>query len=439
MAQAQDVRTVRCHGVDGCGALGAGLLARSGARVPAATRARIGIFTSDLTTPGGSSRKACVLAERLSQHYDVWLISNDRPSVESLRRSFGVALAGVRFLTVDAPARRRVSVWGVLRPFAPARTRPVLDQCMAYQNLRDLHLDLFILNTSFSPMKPPAPRAIFMCMFPRPLPTFPVRRRYRLPIVRRFVDHVLANTLNRFPDVPGSYDVITANSEFTASWIKRCWHRDAPVVYSATQLATELAPERKENIILTVGRYNSDKQQHILIDAFRQMTELHAEGWELHLAGAINPGEHARQYHERLRSRARGYPVVFHYEPSLEELSVLYRRAAIYWHAKGYDVPEDEPQWMEHFGNTPLEAMSAGCVPVVMDAGGLRETVQHGINGFRWRTLDEMHEQTLRLARDPDLLQRLGAQGRQIDPRFGVRPFLDAVEGIVIELFTETK
>jgi glycosyltransferase involved in cell wall biosynthesis len=422
--------------VNGCGALAASLIAQTGKRVSAARPAKIGIFTAELTMPSGSSRKACVLAERLSRRYEVWLISRDRPNVDSLRRSFGVGLAGVRFLCVDAPAAHRVSVWTALQSFAPARARPILEQCRAYQNLRDLDLDLFILNTGLnSYMKPPAPRAIFMCMFPWPLPTFPVGRRYRLPLVRPCVDHVLANTLNRFPDVPGSYDVITANSQFTASWIKRRWNRNARVIYSATQLATEPAPDRKENIILTIGRYNSDKQQHVLIEEFRQMTELHAAGWELHLAGKIPPGEPS--YHERLRSLARGYPVVFHYDPSLEELCTLYRRAAIYWHAKGYGVPEDAPQWMEHFGNTPLEAMSAGCVPVVIDAGGLRETVQHGVNGFRWRTLDEMHEQTLRLVRDADLLRRLGARGRQIDPRFGVRPFLAAVEGIIGELLAE--
>lgn len=86
---------------------------------------------------------------------------------------------------------------------------------------------------------------------------------------------------------------------------------------------------------------------------------------------------------------------------------------------------------MEHFGITPLEAMSASCAPVVMDAGGLRETVQHGVNGFRWRTLDELRQQTLLLACDPELLAQFRARAVQVDPPFGMEPFLEAIESMV--------
>ena len=67
---------------------------------------RIGIFTADLTTPGGSSRKGCLRADRLSRRHDVWLISRDRPDVTALCRRFGVSLAGVRFHCVEADGAR---------------------------------------------------------------------------------------------------------------------------------------------------------------------------------------------------------------------------------------------------------------------------------------------------------------------------------------------
>ena len=40
----------------------------------------------------------------------------------------------------------------------------------------------------------------------------------------------------------------------------------------------------------------------------------------------------------------------------------------------------------EHFGITIVEAMAAGCVPIVHDSGGPREIVTNDV-GFRWRSL----------------------------------------------------
>jgi glycosyltransferase involved in cell wall biosynthesis len=371
------------------------------------------------------------MAERLSRRHEVWLISRDRPTIHSLGRRFGVSLTNVRLFSLDAPATGRLDVWNGVRPFVPERVWSSAAQVLAYRRMAGLKLDLFILNQSFHYMKPPAPRSIFMCMFPWPLPDPPSAGWYRLPMVKPLIDRALATTLTRFPGAPDAYDLITANSEFTAGWIKKLWNKDAPVVYSATELMPSPPDGDRERIILTVGRYNHDKQQDVLLETFREMPELHAAGWEFHLAGQIPPGESSRRYHDTLRARARGYPVTFHYDPSLDALRRLYGRSAIYWHAKGYGVPDHEPHRMEHFGMTPLEAMSAGCVPVVMDAGGLREAVQHGVNGFRWRTLDELRQHTLRLVRDPELLAQCRARAGQIDPRFGREMFLDAIERMV--------
>jgi len=369
------------------------------------------------------------MAERLSRRYEVWLISYDQLDVQALGRSFGVSLENVRCHCLSQPARG-FSGWRWLSELFPRHIRDLIIQIPTYRRLFALKLDLFIHNTSFHYMRAPAPRSIFMCMFPWPTAPFPRTRWCHLPVLRKIVDYALSNTLNRYRHTAKTYDVITANSEFTAAWVKRLWNRDAKVVYSATELIPT-APADKQKIVLSVGRFNTDKQQHVLIDAFRSMPQLREAGWALHLAGQINRGEWARDYHQKLVESARGLPVVFHYDPSIEELRALYRRSAIYWHAKGFGVPEDQPQFLEHFGNTPLEAMSAGCVPVVPDAGGLRETVQQGVNGFRWGTIEELKEYTHRLAQDADLLATFRTRAMQIDTRFGVEPFLRAVEAVV--------
>ena len=227
-----------------------------------------------------------------------------------------------------------------------------------------------------------------------------------------------------------SYDAITANSGFSAHWIARNWNRESRIVYSASELVPARFAMVKEKIILAMGRHHVDKRLEVLIDAFRELPELRA-GWEFHLAGAVAP--YAREYVTTLEQRAHGIPVFFHRDLSVNELHTIYGRSAIYWHAKGFGVPEDEPEWMEHFGNGPIEARSAGCVPVVFNGGGLVESVDHGVNGFLWNTVEELKTQTLRLARDPVLLASMSARARQLDDRYGVEPFLNAMDAIVDE------
>ena len=43
---------------------------------------------------------------------------------------------------------------------------------------------------------------------------------------------------------------------------------------------------------------------------------------------------------------------------------------------------------------TTAEAMSAGCIPIVVNKGGQREIVDEGVNGFKWDSIDELVEKT---------------------------------------------
>ncbi len=60
---------------------------------------------------------------------------------------------------------------------------------------------------------------------------------------------------------------------------------------------------------------------------------------------------------------------------------------------------------MEHFGITTGEAMSAGCVPVVINKGGQPEIVRDGVDGFVWNDSRELKEITLKLITDEYLLK----------------------------------
>jgi glycosyltransferase involved in cell wall biosynthesis len=60
-----------------------------------------------------------------------------------------------------------------------------------------------------------------------------------------------------------------------------------------------------------------------------------------------------------------------------------------------------------------MEAMAAGCAPVVIDREGPRDRVVHGESGFRTNDDDEFIDYVARLARDEGLRQRIAAAARE--------------------------
>ena len=44
----------------------------------------------------------------------------------------------------------------------------------------------------------------------------------------------------------------------------------------------------------------------------------------------------------------------------------------------------------EDFGITPVEAMTAGAVPILYDAGGHKEIIKEGVNGFIWQSISSL-------------------------------------------------
>lgn len=69
----------------------------------------------------------------------------------------------------------------------------------------------------------------------------------------------------------------------------------------------------------------------------------------------------------------------------------------------------------EGISNAVLEAMACGLPVVCTDAGGMREAVRDGVDGFvvPVRDVEAMAEALVRLARDPELRRRMGEAGRQ--------------------------
>jgi glycosyltransferase involved in cell wall biosynthesis len=153
-------------------------------------------------------------------------------------------------------------------------------------------------------------------------------------------------------------DLLVANSTAVRERIRRFYDRDAAVVHPPVEV-DELQPggAGSRNRFLWVGRLVPYKRPLEVAEAFRGLPQ------RLTMVG-IGPQE------EELRTRLpenvelRGWI-------SREELRRLYREAAGFLH-----VGEED------FGITMVEALAAGVPVIALNAGGARDIVRDGVDGF---------------------------------------------------------
>jgi glycosyltransferase involved in cell wall biosynthesis len=231
-----------------------------------------------------------------------------------------------------------------------------------------------------------------------------------------------------------SYRVKTCNSHFTRKWTRRLWGIECEVFYPPVD--TELQATPKEPRILSVSRFTRMKKQRELVDAFSALGDLHGDGWRFVCAGGAGTTPEDQVYLEDLRKRGAQVPVDIRTNLERSRLKGLLESAKIFWHGAGLGEDEDaHPELAEHFGIATVEAMAAGCVPVVIHKGGQPEIVQHGVNGFLWHTVEDLKQYTRLLARDEAMRDRMAAAARERARCFSkdayVKRFVDLVTPVL--------
>jgi glycosyltransferase involved in cell wall biosynthesis len=348
------------------------------------------IYNASWHTFGGGEKYLCALADVLSRtgRYDVTLLI-DNPSItkETLSRYFNLTLQRVsvrnanskevpsllsqadigvvvsNFRSFDNRAKRNVYILQI--PYAGITPARILGRIM-HGNIREAGKDLF----------------------------------------RKALLHTARDS-----------DLVLVYSEFVRDVLRSNHGINAQVLYPSIDDFS--GQTSKENIILSVGRFfrglYNDKRYDVLIEAFKKLREhLPRTSWTYHLVGSCGSDADSQHYLAELRVAATGHPIHFHVNSSYEDLRRYYNQAEIFWHAAGYGVDEARyPERTEHFGMSTVEAMSAGCVPVVVNKGGQKEIVSHGKSGYLWNTVDELVEHTASLMNDADRRETMRGHARE--------------------------
>lgn len=265
--------------------------------------------------------------------------------------------------------------------------------------------DIFINFMFFSKHCGKAKTNIYQCMFPP--------KRFVAEIA---ADKKIQKLLLKYFDARfySSYDKFISNSQFTNHWLGTFWKNTDkntviyPPVFSKDDVLDNRYDENvKKNIIISVGRFfvaDHSKRQLDMVRFFVNNQDVFSE-YEYHLVGNVSTLPADIEYLDQIKELASKVNNVYIHERMLyADLMDLYKQAKIFWHATGYGINENlEPHKMEHFGITTVEAMSFGAVPVVINKGGQKETVEEGVNGFRWNDEEECVSKTKKLIEDNNL------------------------------------
>lgn len=357
-------------------------------------RPAVVLFTPYHLVPGGGERYLLTVAAGLARTMNVTL-ATERPysrlRLLKLGQDLDLPLQGVAVATVDALAQLGPFDWSV------AMGNEVLPPRMAL-----------------------ARRNVFVCQFPFP---------------------ASADWLGRHVGLMAGYERVVLYSPFVAQHYQREAARlgvggvpvtvVAPSAVLAPPASAGAAIAAKRAQIVSVGRFfvgGHSKRHDFMIEAFKQ---LHARCPDavLHLAGSLSAEPRHMAYYEKLVAQAAGLPVQFHVNASQETIAALYAHSSVYWHAAGVGVDELlEPHRCEHFGISVVEAMSAGCVPLVFKLGGPAATVQHQVSGYIYSSADELVDwtaQVLGLAPGDAAVQQMRAAAVQTSLAFSDAALMD--------------
>jgi GT2 family glycosyltransferase/glycosyltransferase involved in cell wall biosynthesis len=242
------------------------------------------------------------------------------------------------------------------------------------------------------------------------------------------------------------YDEIWVYSDFVRRHVKALLrHYDLPSIPirvisppATWPGAGDGLPWADRRTILTVGRFfagGHNKRQDVVIDAFRQVLENGRHGFELAVAGSIHPGPEGRKRYHELRAMAEGLPCTFHPNVSRADLATLYERSAVLVHAAGYGVDPDEfPESLEHFGITPVEASSFGCIPVVYGQGGPLDVIDVLGCDTAFQTIDGCARAVEQLLGDPVASSALSARVRERCQAFSPDAFRGRIDQALRDL-----
>ncbi|MFR0779318.1 MAG: glycosyltransferase family 4 protein [Zhenhengia sp.] len=393
---------------------------------------KILVLNPYIPTLGGGEKHMGYLCKNLEEYYkdvridilvhnynEINIHDKNYVTIEKINKQFGLNLSKTYIKKIDVEPNSDIKRWLINKRKIEAITKEY-----------DIFINFMFLSKHIGKAK----TNIYACMFPPKKFIKEVQEGYLQKIAAKYLDWRFIN----------SYKCFISNSQFTNHWLTEYWDERNknyivyPPVFSEEEIFNRYEEELKKDIIISVGRFfvgaHSKKQLDMI--KFFVNNEDKLEGFEYHLVGAIsNKNEDIEYLNEILEIAQKSDRVFIHTNCPFDKLIALYKEAKIFWHGTGYGEDENKnPDKMEHFGITTVEAMSFGAVPVVINKGGQKETVKEAYNGMLWNNEEECIRKTLQLINDDNLRKQLAESCVEEAKKYSIETFYENNRRIFNEL-----
>jgi len=399
-------------------------------------RVKIGIFDHVSGYLGGGQLVVARMAALLSQTYEVDVIHSGKGyTLDSLSTAFEINLRRAKERIVED------SLESFAVPGSRSKSFYLRNGLQADRVLTEPY-DLFIYTGHGVPPFSFAKRAMVYCHFPleqRPTVGMQASERWRRRHpVDRWIRLVVYEWI--WDRRMRGYATVLGNSSFTSQWIERLWGRPAEVVYPP--VAVTVPSVEKRNLIISVGRFvNADSKKHAQqLKAFPEFLSRAGGDWSLCMIGFCADRSQDRAYLEQLQHIAKDLPVTFGVNAERKAVLSYLAEAKLFWHTRGLgNEASTEPHHMEHFGMATVEAMMAGCVPLVPACGGQPEIVEHQVSGFLCHDLDTLVQHSVCLANNDQLRVRMSRRALERSREFHPARFEQRLSQRVFECLRDNR
>lgn len=347
-----------------------------------------------LHTIGGGQKFNCKIIEHLLKKHDVDIVTLFPIDLKQLEKFYSVNLSKAKIITL----------------YPNSSLNPALLKIIASKRVSHLsrNYDLFFNGDAQESVKPKAKQNIMYCHFFEPLWYRPSKG---------FIDFFKLLFIYLLRKFKGNYAKrysIYCNSLYTKGWLKKLWNVNSEIIYPPVDIP-KIKKLKKENIILSTGRISPDKNYEFVIDVFKEAYSS-LKNYKLIICGKSDNVV----YLDKLKKMSKNLPVEFLTDVSDESLKKIYSKSKIFIQAKGMDNNDKRfPGLVEHFGMTSAEAMSYGCIPLLLNKGGYTEIVNKN-TGFIFNNKEEAVKSLVKLISNKKLLESMCKAGIQRAKKFSL-------------------
>lgn len=229
-----------------------------------------------------------------------------------------------------------------------------------------------------------------------------VKRAYLAPYI--FIQHMLIKRAKN--------KVFLTNSSFSSKIIEDVYSIKCKVLYPPVNTERFFASSKKEDWVVSLGRFDQFKRFEVLIKAFAKV-EL---GRCILIGSAYNSASNKYLMNlKRLISSLKLNPKVdLIVNSPFSAIQKILSKAKIYVHCAQF----------EHFGISVVEAMASGCVPVVHKSGGpYLDIIERGRVGFAFESVKELANNINVLLQNHNLFRDFSQKAMQRSKFFGSARF----------------